>query len=50
MDAELEVANPGPRITGHNAAAWMAEARELLRVAVPMAAYQQADVSSVGCE
>ena len=44
MDAELEVANPGPRITGHNAAAWMAEARELLRLAVPMAATQLAQM------
>lgn len=44
MDAELEVANPGPRITGHDAAAWMAEARELTRLAIPMAATQLAQM------
>lgn len=44
MDAELEVANPGPRITGHDFAAWAAEARELMRLAVPMAATQLAQM------
>ncbi|MES2256138.1 MAG: MATE family efflux transporter [Pseudomonadota bacterium] len=44
MDAELEVVNPGPRITGHNLAAWMAEARELTRLAIPMAATQLAQM------
>jgi MATE family multidrug resistance protein len=44
MDAELEVADPGPRITGHNFAAWAAEARELTRLAVPMAATQLAQM------
>jgi MATE family multidrug resistance protein len=44
MDAELEVVNPGPRITGHSLAAWMAEARELTRLAVPMAATQLAQM------
>jgi MATE family multidrug resistance protein len=44
MDAELEVANPGPRITGHDFAAWMAEARELTRLAIPMAATQLAQM------
>ena len=44
MDAEFEVTNPGPRITGHSASAWAAEARELLRLAVPMAATQLAQM------
>jgi len=44
MDAELEVANPGPRITGHDFAAWVAEARELTRLAIPMAATQLAQM------
>lgn len=44
MDAELEVTNPGPRITGHDFAAWAAEARELMRLAVPMAATQLAQM------
>ena len=44
MDAELEVSNPGPRITGHNFAAWVAEARELTRLAIPMAATQLAQM------
>ena len=44
MDAGLEVTNPGPRITGHNLAAWAAEARELMRLAVPMAATQLAQM------
>lgn len=44
MDAELEVANPGPRITGYNFAAWVAEARELTRLAIPMAATQLAQM------
>ena len=44
MDAELEVVNPGPRITGHNLAAWVAEARELTRLAIPMAATQLAQM------
>lgn len=44
MDAELEVINPGPRITGHNLAAWAAEARELTRLAIPMAATQLAQM------
>ena len=44
MEAELEVVNPGPRITGHSLAAWAAEARELTRLAVPMAATQLAQM------
>ena len=44
MDAGLEVTDPGPRITGHNLAAWAAEARELTRLAVPMAATQLAQM------
>ena len=44
MDASLEVTDPGPRITGHDLAAWAAEARELLRLAVPMAATQLAQM------
>ncbi|MES2294726.1 MAG: MATE family efflux transporter [Pseudomonadota bacterium] len=44
MDAGLEVTNPGPRITGHNLAAWAAEARELTRLAIPMAATQLAQM------
>ena len=44
MDASLDVADPGPRITGHSASAWVAEARELLRLAVPMAATQLAQM------
>jgi len=44
MDASLEVTDPGPRITGHSFAAWAAEARELLRLAVPMAATQLAQM------
>jgi MATE family multidrug resistance protein len=44
MDAGLEVTNPGPRITGHSVSAWAAEARELLRLAVPMAATQLAQM------
>jgi MATE family multidrug resistance protein len=44
MDAELEVTNPGPRITGHDFAAWAAEARELTRLAIPMAATQLAQM------
>src|SRR6202000_899848 len=44
MDASLEVTDPGPRVTGHSLAAWTAEARELLRLAVPMAATQLAQM------
>jgi MATE family multidrug resistance protein len=44
MDSSVDVTNPGPRITGHNASAWAAEARELLRLAVPMAATQLAQM------
>ncbi len=44
MDASLDVTDPGPRITGHSFAAWMAEARELARLAVPMAATQLAQM------
>ena len=44
MDASVEVTNPGPRVTGHSLAAWTAEARELLRLAVPMAATQLAQM------
>ena len=44
MDASLEVTDPGPPITGHSLAAWAAEARELLRLAVPMAATQLAQM------
>jgi MATE family multidrug resistance protein len=44
MDASLDVTNPGPRISGHSLAAWVAEARELLRLAVPMAATQLAQM------
>ncbi|HEY2837236.1 MAG TPA: MATE family efflux transporter [Rhizomicrobium sp.] len=44
MDASLEVTDPGPRISGHSLAAWAAEARELLRLAVPMAATQLAQM------
>src|SRR5215472_12936548 len=44
MDASLDVTDPGPRVTGHSLAAWTAEARELLRLAVPMAATQLAQM------
>lgn len=44
MDTSLDVADPGPRITGHSLAAWLAEARELTRLAVPMAATQLAQM------
>src|SRR5579863_2439779 len=44
MDASLDVADPGPRVTGHSFAAWAAEARELTRLAVPMAATQLAQM------
>jgi MATE family multidrug resistance protein len=44
MDASLDVTDPGPRVTGHSFAAWAAEARELLRLAVPMAATQLAQM------
>jgi MATE family multidrug resistance protein len=44
MDASVEVTNPGPRVMGHSLAAWTAEARELLRLAVPMAATQLAQM------
>jgi MATE family multidrug resistance protein len=44
MDASVEVSDPGPRITGHSLSAWMAEARELMRLAVPMAATQLAQM------
>src|ERR1700723_2401803 len=44
MDASVEVTNPGPRVTGHSLAAWTAEARELFRLAVPMAATQLAQM------
>jgi multidrug resistance protein, MATE family len=44
MDTSLDVTNPGPRITGHSVAAWLAEARELTRLAVPMAATQLAQM------
>jgi multidrug resistance protein, MATE family len=44
MDTGLDVSDPGPRITGHNLAAWVAEARELTRLAVPMAATQLAQM------
>src|ERR1700743_508504 len=44
MDASIDVTDPGPRITGHSLAAWVAEARELLRLAVPMAATQLAQM------
>ena len=44
MDSSIDVADPGPRITGHSASAWAAEARELLRLAIPMAATQLAQM------
>jgi MATE family multidrug resistance protein len=44
MDTSLDVSDPGPRITGHSLAAWLAEARELARLAVPMAATQLAQM------
>jgi MATE family multidrug resistance protein len=44
MDASVEVSDPGPRITGHSLSAWTAEARELMRLAVPMAATQLAQM------
>jgi multidrug resistance protein, MATE family len=44
MADSLDVINPGPRVTGHSFAAWVAEARELLRLAVPMAATQLAQM------
>src|ERR1019366_5706137 len=44
MDTRLDVTDPGPRITGHSLAAWLAEARELARLAVPMAATQLAQM------
>jgi len=44
MDASFDVSDPGPRVTGHRFAAWTAEARELLRLAVPMAATQLAQM------
>jgi hypothetical protein len=44
MDASVEVSDPGPRVTGHSPAAWTAEAKELLRLAVPMAATQLAQM------
>ena len=44
MAASVEVTDPGPRITGRSLAAWVAEARELARLAVPMAATQLAQM------
>lgn len=44
MDAPLEVSDPGPRVTGHSLAAWTQEARQLLRLSVPMAATQLAQM------
>jgi len=44
MAESLDVINPGPRVTGHSFAAWVTEARELLRLAVPMAATQLAQM------
>src|ERR1700691_5501031 len=44
MDASVEVITPRPRVTGHSLAAWTAEARELLRLAVPLAATQLAQM------
>lgn len=44
MDASFDVIDPGPHVTGHSFAAWAAEAKELLRLAVPMAATQLAQM------
>src|SRR5579883_2482677 len=44
MNASLDVADPGPRVRGHSAAAYIAEARQLLRLGVPMAATQLAQM------
>lgn len=44
MDTSFDVTEPGPRVTGHSFGAWRAEARELLRLAVPLAATQLAQM------
>src|SRR5277367_2347135 len=40
----LDLISPGPRIAGRRHGAWMKEARELLRLALPLAATQLAQM------
>jgi MATE family multidrug resistance protein len=44
MEAPLDLTSPGPRISGRRHGAWLAEARELTRLAVPLAATQLAQM------
>src|SRR5258708_1254881 len=44
MNSPIDLASPGPRISGHRHHAWVLEARELLRLAVPLAATQLAQM------
>ncbi len=48
--AEFDVARAGHRVTGHGLAAWFAESRELLRLAVPLAATQLAQMAIMGTD
>ncbi|HWC64097.1 MAG TPA: MATE family efflux transporter, partial [Rhizomicrobium sp.] len=44
MTAPLDLTSPGPRISGRRHGAWTAEARALIRLAVPLAATQLAQM------
>jgi MATE family multidrug resistance protein len=44
MNSPIDLTSPGPRISGHRHHAWRLEARELLRLAVPLAATQLAQM------
>ncbi|HTK79101.1 MAG TPA: MATE family efflux transporter [Rhizomicrobium sp.] len=48
--AEFDVAHAGPRVTGHGLDAWFKEARELLKLAGPLALTQLAQMTIMGTD
>jgi MATE family multidrug resistance protein len=48
--AEFDLAQAGPRVTGHGLDAWVAEARELLKLAGPLALTQLAQMTIMGTD
>jgi len=48
--AEFEIAQAGPRVTGHGLDAWFAEGRELLKLAGPLALTQLAQMTIMGTD
>ena len=48
--AEFEIAHAGRRVSGHRLDAWFAEARELLKLAGPLALTQLAQMTIMGTD